>query len=214
MHYFNRFAGADTQVIIAGYDALPPVGLPDNAEFVSIGNQADYTWSAGLKKLTYWLSDYVILLLEDYWITAPVDWGVAATLHQGMLYNENIVKIDLSDDRLKLPHVEIAPGIVQGEWNAPFQTSVQAALWRTEFLCQFLDDNESVWEFEKNGTRRVIAKRQTGEFSGAILGLKTPLLQYANMVGGMGAKPGVIEAKHCPDWMWQECLEKGWATNG
>lgn len=216
-HYWNRFAGADRRVTVMGYDVLPSA-LPPNFDAVSLGCQSDYTWSAGLLRVLDLIrDDVVLLLLEDYFLTESVDWTpIDALTDYYLVKNTHVVKIDLTDDRLKVGHALCAKyaglDIILSIHNTPFQTSLQAALWRKSFLQQFLALDESAWQFEKNGTRRVIAARRRKVFDGVILGTMTPPMTYANAVGGEGHKPGVIEAKHMPAWMWDECIEKGWAN--
>ena len=213
-HYWNRFAGAIRHVTVACYDAPAPA-LPDNFEVLRIGNQADFTWSSGLlKALDLLHDDVVLLMLEDYFLTEPVDWPPIDECADLVRYRTEILKIDLSDDRLKLPHRLHRPlnngRLVENANDAPFQTSVQAALWKTDLLRGFLRADESAWQFEKQGTKRVIQHLNEHPHSVWIFGLQDPPMTYANAVGGAGGKPGVIEAKHMPEWMWDECLQKGW----
>lgn len=213
-HYWNRFGFR--QVTVACYDAPLP-DLPDNFEVLRIGNQADYTWSSGLKRALTLVDDaHVMLLLEDYFLTAPADWFVIGLAAGALQNNRNIAKFDLSDDRMKYGHHPdgSALGVILSDWDAPFQTSLQAAIWRTDFLYRWLDDSENAWQFEKDGTRRIINARRRGICTDIIAGFREPPLVYANAVGGAGGKPGVIERKHMPEWMFDECVAKGWADNG
>lgn len=212
-YYWNRFAGTERGVVVAGYDVLP-MNLPANFEAVSIGSQADYTWSAGLRKLLTLLGDdLVLLMLEDYFLTALVAWHKIRQIEKMMLAERKIAKFDLSDDRLKVPHRDFdgVQGVIVSTSDAPFQMSFQAAVWRAGWLHNWLDPAWNAWEAEKLGTKRVIQARRSRSCDELICGCATPPLQYANAVGGAGGKPGVIERKHMPDWMWHECVAKGWA---
>lgn len=222
-YYFNRFSGDDRRpVSVACYDEKPP-NLPDNFEVIEIGAQSDYSWSTGLAKLLTLIDDEIILLmLEDYFLSKAVNWRVVESLLGLMQHDHDVIKCDLSDDRQKfacdrLGYFWGAEYLVSGV-NTPFQASLQAALWRKDTLYSLLEPAENAWAFEKNGTKRLIAKRN--EMSDPrfnfcqrlhVIGTMNPPMQYANAVGGQGGKPGVIEAKHMPDWMWEECVAKGWA---
>lgn len=213
-YYWNKFAGTLRQVTVVCYDILPE-GLPDNFHVVSVGKQANHTWSTGLEKfLDSIKDDTILLMLDDYFLTSKLDWHRVEELHRLFLYS-NVVKIDLTDDRLKVPFIDHgiygSSEIIESTIDAPFQTSVQAALWRVNFLVTSLARAENAWQYEKNGTERVREARKYG-FNGQILGAKQSSLYYANAVGGEGHKPGVIEAKHMPPWMFEECVAKGWAT--
>lgn len=212
-YYWNRFAGTLRRVTVACYD-VQPQNLPDNFDVLSIGEQADYSWSTGLAKLLTMIDDEVVLLmLEDYFLTFPLGWGVVEDLYRLFDYSY-VVKVDLSDDRFKAAHIERGiyhtSQMIEPCPEAPYQASLQAALWRTKFLYSLLEPAENAWQFEKRATKRIQKMQQQGQHL-QILGTALPPLVYANAVGGAGGKPGVIEAKHMPDWMWQECVAKGWA---
>lgn len=212
-HYWNRFAGAQRTVIVGCYDAPLP-DLPENFEPLRIGRQDGYTFSGGLRLLVSLLNDpYVLLVLEDYFLTADVDWKRIDLACERMLAHRRIAKFDLSDDRLKAPHHGdgTAQGVILSDDDAPYQTSLQAAIWRTDFLWRYLSVDEDAWAFEKYGTKRLIEARRSGASWDIVAGFSDPPLRYANAVGGMGNKPGVIEPKHMPDWQWRECVERGWA---
>lgn len=183
---------------------------------IEIGTQADHTWSSGLLKLLDMFDDEILMLvLDDYFLTEPVNWRDVESLLALMKFDDGVAKIDLTDDRLKVEHTpsftwQSVDRLICSASNAPFQTSLQAALWRTDFLKRFLDASEDAWQFEKHGTRRVISARQH-DTDRLILGTTDPPMRYANGVGGQGGKPGVIEARHMPAWMWEECVAKGWA---
>ena len=141
-HYWNRFAGSDRRVTVVGYD-VAPAALPDNFDWLSLGRQADFTWSSGLlKALDLVHDDVVMLLLEDYFLSERVDWPLIDECADLMRWRTEILKIDLSDDRLKHPyrlHRPLNNGrLIENADDAPFQTSVQAALWKTELLRRFL----------------------------------------------------------------------------
>jgi hypothetical protein len=115
-----------------------------------------------------------------------------------------IAKIDLTGDRLKVPHSEYGnvSGIelVESLDDAPFLTSIQAAIWRVDVLLRFLNDAENPWQFEKKGGGRMKRARtyKKSAFTGKILGTSTPLLTYINAVGGEGAKPGEYDFSKFP----------------
>lgn len=211
-YYWNKFAGDRRQVTVAHYD-VAPTHLPDNFEMIEIGKQADYSWSSGLRKALEVVNDEVVLLLlEDYFMCAPVDWGRIDELEFWMQHAWLTVgKVDLTGDRLKTPHTVVSADLVRSNLDAPFQASLQAALWQSELLRLLLNASENAWQFEKHATNRLSEIRHQGRYTGGILGTRCPAMSYANAVGGAGGKPGVIEAKHMPRWMFEECVAKGWA---
>jgi hypothetical protein len=95
----------------------------------------------------------VILLLEDYFLSAPVQEETVVHLIQyahsrnaGYLRLVPIPPPDLPcDDNLLVG--EILPGSL-------YRTSTQAAWWNKNTLRQVLRAGESPWEFEKNSSKR------------------------------------------------------------
>lgn len=213
-HFWNKFAGADRRVTVACYDAPLPE-LPPNFDVLRIGNQVDYTWSAGLLKFLDMVDDDVILLmLEDYFLTEAVDWTLIDECADLVRYRTEILKIDLTNDRMKHPYRLHRPvgnaRLVENDEDAPFQTSLQAALWKPDLLKQFLHLSENAWQFEKKGTKRVIQHLEQHPASVWVFGTDLPPMRYINAVGGEGNFPGQITEKYMPQWMRDECRAKGW----
>lgn len=205
---FNRFWSPNVPVEVACYDAPLPE-LPANFSAWRIGQQADYTWSAGLLKYLEGVSDRVILLmLEDYFLSAEVAAEKIVALHTLINNAETVAKIDLCGQHTSYPHRD------GGEWSGidlvvaaremQFLCSTQAAFWRTDVLRRFLDPDENAWAFEKNGSKRMRAAWDAGETLGDVIGTRQPIMRYVNAVGGMGNKPGQWDYKKIPLWMREE----------
>jgi len=207
-YLFNKYWSDKQPVTVIRYDVRPPK-VADNFYKPSLGNQADYTWSSGIAAfLKDYDSDLFILMLEDYFIHQPVDIEAIKQLWDFMIEHPEIVKIDLSDDRLKYPHEEFWIKTIKSADDAPWQTSLQAAIWRKDYFLRFLDPTENAWQFEKEGTKRVINAREAGEFEGIILGTNDPPIKYINAIGGHGTKPGEYDYHKIPRWMAEELQEK------
>jgi len=92
---------------------------------------------------------------------------------------------------------------IQSDINAPFLASVQAAIWRRDFLLGILNTKDNAWQFEKNKrTKTYLTKNK-----GVILGCVNPPMSYINAVGGEGHKPGEYDLKKFPQWMIDELKE-------
>lgn len=208
-YLFNKFWDAGQPVQVVRYDVRPPK-MPGNFTNFAIGPQDDYTWSSGLLKyLTYHQSPLILLMLEDYFIDKPVDKAAIKRLWKMMQDNPEIAKIDLSNDRLKVAHSDYDNGrLILSDENAVYQTSVQAAIWRVDYLKRFLDPLESPWQFERRGTKRVIKARKAGTFAGKILGCKVPPVSYVNAKGGEGTQADKWDFKKVPQWMVSELRGK------
>lgn len=98
-------------------------------------------------------SEYVLLLLEDFFLNQPVD---SSAIHANL-----ITLHSLSGSVLRLvpkpgPDILLSshPGIGRLHRDAPYRVSLQAAIWNRMDLLALLYDRESAWEFEWNGTER------------------------------------------------------------
>lgn len=207
-YLFNRFWDPGQAVKVVRYD-VRPAKLPGNFSNFAVGVQEDYTWSQGLLKyLAYHPGDLILLMLEDYFIDKSVDVETVHKAWEYMTGHTGIAKIDLTDDRLKVEHDAFDNELIVSADRALFQTSLQAAIWRKDYLQRFLHPDETPWQFERRGSKRVIAARRTGAFDGQILGFRKPPLSYVNAKGGEGTMPGEWDFKKIPAWMTKTLREK------
>lgn len=213
-YLFNKFY-PNQEVTVVRYDVRPPK-LPENFKQFAVGQQSNYSWSGGLKHYLEQIDDeFVLLMLEDYYLDRPVDAGIIQTFKNFMQYQPSIVKFDLTDDRLKVDHKPYIQtfesdeiyyeNIVVSDNNAPFLASVQAAIWRRDFLIAILNNKDDAWQFEKNKR----TKKYLTDHKAVILGCVNPPMSYINAVGGEGNKPGQYDLKKFPQWMIDELKTKG-----
>lgn len=99
-------------------------------------------------------ADYVIVVLDDFLIRAPVDQARLAELV------EDAVTLDLAYLRLlplgrSLPArltgwrpSELKPGIKRIRPHHPFYSGLQIAIWRKQHLLAMLRQPQSIWQFE------------------------------------------------------------------
>lgn len=208
-YLFNKFWSKEQAVKVVRYE-IRPHNLPANFTNYAIGKQGDYTWSSGLIKfLNDYQGDLILLMLEDYFLDRRVETGMIEWAWGHMLHHPEIAKFDLTNDRLKVAHERHTDQIIKSASGAAFQTSVQAAIWRKDFLLRFLDPKENAWQFEKQGTRRVIEAREKGELEGLILGFRQPPMSYINAVGGEGQNSDKWDHKKFPSDMWNELAGRG-----
>ena len=160
---FNKYWGADQQVLIAGFTP-PDFDLPDNFTFHSIGAFSDYPvnrWSDALIKLMHDIPDDVFgLMLEDYWLTRPVYRQAVTMLYDYMRQFEYVARLDLTGDRKnsgqasfygKCGHLNL----VHSDPMSQYHMSMMTGLWRKSHLLSVLIPNETPWEVELQGTPRL-----------------------------------------------------------
>jgi hypothetical protein len=114
----------------------------------------DHEWSNRLRShLSEIETEYVLLLLEDYFFTEPIS-------------TEKIVEALCSLERLSGTVLRLYPvpgpdEPVSGYSNigriaplASYRVSTQASIWNKMNLPKLLQEEESIWDFERRGSRR------------------------------------------------------------
>lgn len=101
--------------------------------------------------------EYVILLLEDYLIYQNVDTQSIMKYYNVML-QENALYLRLACFPKKYnswwPYQPITKEYAVISYDAKYLISLQTSIWKKDFLLQLIEDNESPWEFEINGSNR------------------------------------------------------------
>lgn len=160
-YLFNKYWSPAQEVVVGGYNK-PKFALPNNFTFHSLGstNAPQDTWSNGLIKfLTEMNDDYSIILLEDYWISRPVDTNCIDVAFEYMKSNPSVLRFDLTGD------VEHCNGdcrdalyfgfinhydIVEKPPGKEYRMSFQAAIWNNKLLLSLLEKNRTPWLIEIN----------------------------------------------------------------
>jgi hypothetical protein len=183
-YLFNTFWSELQPVIVAGYKPLG-FSMPDNFAFYSIDKE-DYPkekWSDGIIKALRDIPDeFIVLLLEDYWLSRGVQHAAVASLHEYMKDHRDVLRMDLTADRL------YAGGMYEiGHWGSldivetgpatPYQMSLQAGIWNKELLLRVLRPGLDPWQVEIGLSNEV----QPGM---RILGSRQWPVRYANVFQG------------------------------
>jgi len=114
----------------------------------------DLSWSETLARgLECISSRFVLLMLEDFFLTAPVD-----SAHVGHLHAAMVAKGAVYLRLVPLPAADVPcpdmPDIGLIAKGAPYRTSLQIAFWDRLALLNLLRPDESAWDFELKGSRR------------------------------------------------------------
>jgi hypothetical protein len=158
---FQKYWGVSKNVVIAGFSS-PKFSLPRNFTFINIGtNQHPQIWSNGVKKaLEAVEGDFVIWMMDDYWLTRRVDRNAVEALELYMKDRPDIARGDLTSDRLYAADMrDVEPfghlDIIECVPPAQYHLSFQAGIWRKSTLLSVLRDGESPWQVELDGTNRM-----------------------------------------------------------
>lgn len=163
-YLFNKYWGRDQGVIVAGFQT-PDFELPANFHFHSLGDMADYPvgrWSDALIKLLHDYSTVEVfgLMLEDYWISRPVDRQAISILYWYMKQFKYVLKMDLCADRLYAAGVTDYDNcghldLMRSDPASQYHMSLMTGLWNRELMLRYLIPDESPWDVELQGTPRV-----------------------------------------------------------
>ncbi len=99
---------------------------------------------------------YVLIALDDYWISKPVDEARLLELYAAM-QQEDIGMLQTSYNTLEYqngqPHPNLS-GVAYRDKFAHYKVSLQMAIWETETLKTLLRPGEDPWTFELAGSIR------------------------------------------------------------
>ncbi len=154
-HFFNKYYGEFQEVVYGSYKR-PDFSLPSNFTFFEI-NKFEYPqdkWSNGLIRMLERSPDeFIVLMLEDYWLSRHVDLRAVEKLTDYMRTHRNVLRFDLTDDRQYNGKSKFAGyigeyDIVETPHKAEYNMSFQAGIWNTELLASLLEEGKSPWEVE------------------------------------------------------------------
>ena len=151
---------------------MPDFDLPKSFRFHQIapGNFPANRWSDGtIRFLTAMPDQHFVLLLEDYWLCRKVDRRCVKFAHDFMKDNLDVLRFDLTDDRLytrgarDIGAIEMYD-VIETPHQSQYQFSTQAGIWNKRLLLKLLRPGKSAWETEIHtqppASMRVVGTRQ------------------------------------------------------
>ena len=151
------------ETVVVGFTE-PDFDLPENFSFYSVGKFEDYPadkWSDAVIEFLSGVEDEIfILMLEDYWLTRKVDERSILSLEWYMQKHLDVACIDLTTDRLYGENLKDYQSLsyldlVINDPPAPYHFSLQSRMWRKSEILRYLNQGESPWETELNGSLRM-----------------------------------------------------------
>jgi hypothetical protein len=162
------FSSGEIEVVVAGF-STPPFDLNDfgsnvnvKVKWHSIGKFEDYPiekWSNSLIDLLGQIDDeYIILMLEDYWVIRMINSSAIYGAHSYMRQYPHTLKFDLAADRF------FAGGatrdfmhhgwldIVRSDPMSAYHMSLMTGMWNVELLKKVLLPDWNPWDVEIAGT--------------------------------------------------------------
>lgn len=151
-HLFNTYWSKDQEVEIVGY-RKPDTELPSNFIFHSLGEQTGSSKNFGTDLVPYFNKQdrRFIWMMEDTFLKAPVKTkelelcqkvSVEACVGRVSLTNQNHNQYVYFHNRFEDVHVCALPS------KSEYRLSTMPAIWKKDFLLQYLVPNMNPWEFE------------------------------------------------------------------
>ncbi len=112
----------------------------------------DTSWSGNLRRALHLIhADYILLLVDDLFLCAPVNNGAVASLcAEFAAAGGNCLKLNptVPGDRRFSATLDLSsPG-------SPYRASAVLTLWKKDLLHALLLEGETAWDFEIEGSRR------------------------------------------------------------
>lgn len=110
-----------------------------------------------------WHDDPFLMLLDDYFLCAPVKTKVVMHAYDVMMNDPDVVHVNLwvvGDDVWKRRYDEYLGEFEKSECNWLFQN--QAGIWRPRLLRDLAREEENGWQMETRGSKR--ARSYPGKF--------------------------------------------------
>lgn len=130
-----------------GLDISCPLRMPSGS-----------TWSENLMTLLNQVEEeYVLFMLEDFWLKANVDVKRLQRYEQWMKEDKDIGficlvhQLDPSAENLMSKEY---PDLIEYGLGTPYRVTTQGGLWRQDYLQSLLRKHESAWWFEMFGSKR------------------------------------------------------------
>ncbi len=119
---------------------------------------AGSTWSENLMALLEKMDEeYVLLMLDDFWLKTDVDVNRLHRYEQVMQENQDIGFICLVhqlEPSEENPISSDYPELIEYGFQTPYRVTTQTGLWRRDYLQSLLRRHESAWWFEMFGSKR------------------------------------------------------------
>ena len=186
-YLFNKYFSSDQSVRI--FSNLPPsFELPPNFKHSSLHLEYPVShWTNAVYEMTTMIeSEVFILMLEDYWLSSPVNVPLVTELYEMLLCVEkqdeedagNFLRIDLTSDLSSRKHRTMFKTsdyeIIEASLSSLYLMSYQASIWSKRILLKHLVPQESPWDSEIFGTDRI-----SYESSPKVLGTLNAPMKYS-----------------------------------
>ena len=161
------------QIEVLGF--RPIAKLPANVAMRIMANGETKPWSTHLGDfLRAQNENHFVFMFDDYFMRAQVDQQRIDRMYEYIKAGTD--KCDLTGNTMYFEHYDWPsnPDIVVAAQTAQYRASTQMAIWNKSYFLKLLKPNWNPWEFE--------LQAETGKDGATILGPRTPICQYANIM--------------------------------
>jgi len=208
---FNKHWGSGCSVDVL-CETKPTFELPGNFNVISVGEWPRDKWSNVVRNhIQRYKEKNVVLLLEDYLFTRDVDVNGVEILSEYMTNNKDILRIDLTADRLHsrgdsravddvctIKHYDIIEAS-----DTSYQMSLQAGIFNIELLSIILRDDINPWQVELESQYLIDNYRMR------VFGTRQVPIKYINALG-TGTPEGCINIKGIHPQTIERALQYHW----
>lgn len=207
-YLFNTY-WSEQQQITALVESQPSFPLPLNFKTHVIDVDGEgwpkKRWTDGLIKYLHSVKEqYIVILLEDYWLNRQVDIAGIGTFHEYMTFHPRVVRFDLTMDRLyaggpNWPHYDPAYDRyghydIMNRPGTEYQMSLQAGMFNKGLLLEILQPGWSPWEVELSGTNVI---NESEDY--VVLGVRQNPVSYTNGLHIDADEGLIINTEHIPE---------------
>jgi len=156
---FNKFWNRPQKVVYLGYDK-PKCDLPDNFDFITIGNDDDLkNWSSDLINFFNSIDDeHFMVCTDDLFLVDYTNFEVYDKLLK-YLDNPKVGRINVSRDTVNRPHKDFDTSegltIIEAKQSADYRISLSLSIWRRDYFLKNLKPNKKT--LEKSMTKELYA---------------------------------------------------------
>lgn len=159
-HLFNKFWDTEQKVTILGY-RTPPFELPDNFNFVSMGERqvSASHWSTDLRNFFNSIDDeYFIYTVEDSFLLNPIDRKIMQSLADCVSTSTGRIALNGHYTNKPRNHWNVIrdEGYYKiGEFSqiGEYRVSALWSIWSKKYMLKYLQPNRTPWEAELIGSR-------------------------------------------------------------
>lgn len=154
-YFFEKFWSSYKRTIFINTEAIRSIDTNYECMYPQKTYKWDDPWSGRLYDCLKQVStDYVLLIMDDFFLTDYVDVHEVNRCLNIMEEQRDISCFNFAFSNSSYERKEFDRYVLVNR-NAPFRMNLQTALWRKESLEKYIRKHENPWQFEIWGSKRI-----------------------------------------------------------